>query len=444
MMAVYDADSLVVGLAGIPQRSCWQLSSMIRYRQALAILLTTAISLPAAAQFSSLASWPAFRGPTGDGRAAAGSRPPISWSENENVTWRTELPGSGWSSPVVRGDRIYLSAAIEEGSDFLLSLLIVDLKSGRLTDTINLMKQKPIKKIHNKNSHASPTAIVDGNRVYVHFGYQGTVCTDLDGNLQWQNRDFHFAPVHGNGGSPVLVDGRLIFTCDGAKNPKVVALDASTGQLAWERPRPVDASRKFSFATPSVFVIDGKQQVIVPGSDCVLSLAPDSGEQIWMVQYDGYSVVPKPIFHAGLVHVSTGFDQASWLAIDPSGSGDVTDTHVRWETDRNISKTPSMIGHDGLVYCVSDNGVAQCFDAKTGDLQYTKRLGGKFSSSPTIAGDKIYFTDEAGLTTVVRAGSEFEEIAENDLGERTLSSMAVVDNAILLRTADALYRIENK
>ncbi|MCC9640999.1 PQQ-like beta-propeller repeat protein [Rhodopirellula sp. JC740] len=395
--------------------------------------------------------WYRFRGPSGDGIAEPGSDVPIDWSSEHHVAFRTSLAGQGWSSPVLSKGRIYLSAAIpmdgddnEEATSFHLSLLILDAQSGTLLKTVALMQQTAEKspKIHKKNSHASPTPIVDGDRMFVHFGYQGTACVDLDGKLLWTNRDLYFKPVHGNGGTPVLVNDRLIFTCDGLKDPKVVALDTTTGEVAWETARPVDADRKFSFCTPLVINVNGRTQVIAPGSDCVLALDPVSGDVIWQLRYAGYSVIPKPIYHAGLVILSTSYDSPSMLAIDPTGQGDVTETHLKWSLRRNVPHTPSMLAQDGLIYSISDDGIAMCVEAATGEMIYKKRVGGVFSASPILVNNRIYYTDEAGLTTVIATGRDYEVLAENDLGERTLASMAVDGNALLIRTANAIYRIE--
>ncbi len=397
--------------------------------------------------------WFQFQGPNGDGITRESL--PTEWSEESNVTWRSELPGNGWSTPVTDGERIYLTAAIPAGQDDedarrakeqSLELLIVDAKSGELIRQVKVMDHNDDRppKMHAKNSHASPTPIVTDDRVYVHFGYQGTACMTKDGDLLWLNRDLYFRPTHGNGGSPILVGDRLIFTCDGDKNPKVVALNAETGDLEWERPRPVSAKKTFSFCTPSVFDVDGKPQVIVPGSDCVLALDPQTGETIWDLRYTGYSVVPKPVYGSGLVFLSTGFDSASMLAIRPTGSGVVTDTHLEWRVDKNVPKTPSMIVDEGLVYSVSDDGIMMCVEAQTGDVVYRKRVGGNYSSSLLLAGDYLYLTSEDGLTTVIRRGPEFEKVAENDLGERTLASLAALDQSLLIRTADALYRIDRQ
>jgi len=394
-------------------------------------------------------AWPRFRGPDGNGVAPTiAPSTPLTWDRETNVTWRSELPGQGWSSPVIGEDQIYLSAAIpfEGGDDFSLALIIMDANSGQTIRVAKLMDQRAedAPQIHQKNSHASPTPILSGDRVYVHFGHQGTACTDRAGNVLWTQRDLAFLPTHGNGGSPVLVDDKLIFTCDGGRRPTVAALNTQDGSIAWQVERPVDAARKFSFCTPTVIEVNRQTQVVAPGSDCVLGLDPDSGRIVWQVNYDGYSVVPKPVFANGRVYVATGFNRASLLAIRPDGTGDVTDTHVEWSTKKSIPKTPSIVATGDLLLLVSDDGIASCLEQATGEEVWKERLGGGFSSSPTLIGDRLYMTAESGKTVVVRAARQFEKLAENDLGERTLASMAVAGSAIYLRTADALYRLEAK
>lgn len=394
-------------------------------------------------------AWPKFRGPDENGIAGA-TKLPIDWSATENIAWRSELPGQGWSSPVIGEDRIYLSAAIpteesidQKSQEYKLSLLIVDAVSGDLLKRVGIMNQTADRspRIHTKNSHASPTPILAGDRVFVHFGHQGTACLSRDGDVIWTNRDLYFDPTHGNGGTPILVDDRLIFTCDGGDEPKVVALDAGNGQVAWEVRRPVSAQKTFSFCTPTLINVKGKPQVIAPGSDCVLAIDPASGRTIWDVRYEGYSVVPKPIYEDGLVIISTSFDRSKMLAIRPGGEGVVTDSHVAWQVDRNVPKTPSMVASDGLVYSISDNGIAQCVETASGDVVYQQRVGGKYSASPLMASGHIYYTSEDGVTTVIRTGRKFVKVAESDIGERTLASLAVIGDSIVQRTENALYRI---
>tara|TARA_R110002049_G_scaffold72490_6_gene187362 strand:+ start:41736 stop:42989 length:1254 start_codon:yes stop_codon:yes gene_type:complete len=405
-------------------------------------------------------SWPQFRGPSGDGIARAAAELPTEWSAEKNIAWKTDLPGEGWSSPVVADGRIYVTAAIpietdtaeaadQKGDkpksiDYSLSLIVMDAQSGERIDTIHVMDQngETTPRVHAKNSHASPTPIIDGDRIYVHFGYQGTACVTRAGQILWTNRELFFKPTHGNGGTPILVGRHLIFTCDGDKEPKVVALNADTGKLVWQTQRPVETKKTFSFCTPTAIDVDGQTQVVAPGSDNVLALDPMTGDVIWDVRYVGYSVVPKPVYHNGMVYVATSFDSSKLLAIRPTGKGVVTDSHVQWQVDKNMPKTPSLIAHDGLIYSISDDGIATCIDAESGDVVYRKRIGGKFSASPLLAGSHIYLTSEDGVTTVVKTGREFDSIAENPIGDRTLASLAVAGDALIMRTEKSIFRIE--
>lgn len=391
--------------------------------------------------------WPRFRGPTGDGTAVADNRVPVQWAKDRNIRWRRQLPGQGWSSPVVGDGMIYLTAAVPDGSgenpDYDLSLLLVDPTTGRIVQTTKVLRQRAgdSPEIHSKNSHASPTPVLAEDRVYLHFGHQGSAAADRQGRVVWTSRRLAYDPVHGNGGSPLLVDDLLIAAYDGAKDPFVAALDAASGMVRWRIPRPVEANNKFSFSTPTAIEVEGKTQVIVPGSDCVTAHHPQDGHVLWYVRYDGYSVVPKPVFADGLVFISTGFGPTKVLAIRPTGRGDVTDTHVAWSLDRGAPKTPSMLADRGLLYVLSDDGILTVLETRTGTEVYRERIGGAYSASPVISGDKIFLVSESGKTTVVRAGRRFEKLAENDLGERVLASPAVVGPTIYLRTDAALYRI---
>ncbi len=394
--------------------------------------------------------WLQFRGSKGDGVSPV-AQLPQQWSATDNVTWTCKLPGEGWSSPVVVGKRIYVSAAVPKGKaedgdkkqDRELVLMIIDADTGKLQSTIALFTEpgETAPKIHAKNSHASPTPIVDSGRVFVHFGHLGTAATDLDGKILWRNDQLSYPPVHGNGGSPVLVGSNLIFTQDGADNGKVICLDASTGTVRWEVERGVEAKKKFSFCTPMVYQ-DGKQvQVIVPGSNVVQSLNPETGKEIWRLRYEGYSVIPRPIVAAGLILMSTGYDRPKLLAIRPDGQGDVTDTHLAWSKMGAVPNTPSMNTRDGLVFIVSDDGIASCLEAATGEEVWKKRIGGNFSASPLLAGDLLYLLSEEGDTTILKADRNYEVVGKNRLGERTLASMAVIDNDLLIRSASGLWRI---
>ena len=232
-----------------------------------------------------------------------------------------------------------------------LALLILDANSGKLKKNVTLFTEGPdAPNIHNKNSHASPTPIVHGSRLYLHFGHQGTACTKLDGEVIWKNDSLSYPPVHGNGGSPAIVGDHLIYSRDGADISTITALDANTGEIAWQTERNIAAQKRFSFCTPLLIEANDGHQLILPGSNVVQSVDPTNGEEIWRVTYDGFSVIPRPVYESGLVFVCTGFMRASVLAIDPTGSGDVTQTHVKWQSKANIPKTPSLVAFDGKIW----------------------------------------------------------------------------------------------
>jgi outer membrane protein assembly factor BamB len=394
------------------------------------------------------ADWFQFRGPEGDGHAES-AKLPLEWSKTKNVTWRKELPGNGWSSPVVAEGKIYLTTAApgEGKGDYSLRAICLEAKTGEILWNKEVFKEdgKSAPGIHAKNSHASPTAIVDGGQVFVHFGHMGTACLSAsDGGTVWKNTALKYTPVHGNGGSPVLVDGVLIFTIDGIEMQVVVGLERKTGNVLWQTPRNAGAKKTFSFCTPLVIAVGGQKQVIAPGSEVVMSLEPKTGKEIWRVSYKGYSVVPKPAYGNGLIYFSTGYDSPMFYAIKPDGKGDVTDTHVAWTTKKGAPLNPSPLVINDSVYLISDGGVLTCLDGVTGVERWNERVGGAYSASPLYANGLIYLLAEDGTATVVKPGSSCEVVTKNKIGERALASYGVDGDALLLRTEKALYRIENK
>lgn len=387
--------------------------------------------------------WPQFRGPGQQGISAA-TGVPITWSGSKNVAWKTELPGSGWSSPVLSGGRIYLTSAVTDGATSLRALCVNAADGKVIWDRELFRPDAGATKMHKKNSLASSTPIVENGKLYVHFGHMGTACLDLEGKVIWKQTEIKYSPVHGNGGSPALVDGVLIFSCDGAGAPFVVGLDAATGKINWKTPRNTHAARKFSFSTPLAVTIDGKSLAVLPGSGFVGAYEPATGKEVWRVKYgEGYSVVPRPVYAHGLIYVGSGFDRAVVYAIKPGGAkGDVTETNVAWTINKGAPLTPSMVVVGDEIYFISDGGIATCADAKTGEIHWTHRVGtGGVSASPVVAEGRIYFQNEAGVGCVITAGKTFELLAENDLGERSLASYAVADNALYIRTEKHLWRI---
>ena len=405
----------------------------------LLLLLLTVTAHPAE-------DWPEFRGPTGQGLSSA-KKLPTEWNgeHKRNITWRQAIPGKGWSSPVIHDGKVYLTTAVPTGKGRdgqSLRALCLDANSGAILWDKEVFEQGDAKR-HEKNSHASPTPISDGKFLYVHFGTNGTACLDLAGEKIWENRELVYDPEHGNGGSPALGGKALVISCDGTDKQFVVALDRNSGKILWKTPRPANSGRGFSFSTPLIIEVGGKSQVISSGSDHVVSYDLEKGDELWRFNYpNGYSVVPRPVFGHGLVYVCSGFGSQKIWAIRPDGTGDVTKTHLAWERVRSVPLNPSPLLAGDELYTVSDDGIASCLDAKTGEQHWQKRLAGHFSASPLLAGGKIYFTNEDGETFILQSGTEEHEIlGPNPLGDRTLASFAVSDGSIFIRTWKGLWRV---
>ncbi len=396
------------------------------------------------ANTSSEAEWTEFRGPTGQGHASATGLP-LEWSVKKNVVWKQALPGVGWSSPVISRGRIFVTTGVpgSEGRPSLRTLCL-DTTTGQVvwdTEIFSATETKP-QPIHQKNSQASPTPLLEGDFVFVHFGHQGTACLDRSGKILWRNNRLGYEPVHGNGGAPIIAGDKLVYHADGAKEPFVAALDKKTGELIWKVARTGEVKQKFSFCTPLLITVNGRPQIISPGSGAVSALDPADGHELWRVRYGGgYSVVPRPVFAHGLVFIATGFNRADLLAIRPDGAGDVTDTHVAWKTTKGAPLTPSVLVIGDELYAVNDAGIASCWDAKNGTVHWQERIDGNYSASPITAGDRIYFQNETGTGTVVKVGKKFVKLATNNLEARTLASYAVAENALFIRTEGHLYRI---
>jgi outer membrane protein assembly factor BamB len=282
--------------------------------------------------------------------------------------------------------------------------------------------------------------VLDGDRVYVHFGAEGTAALSLSGEVLWRTR-LPYKSQHGGGGSPALFRDLLIINCDASGDEAfVAALDTRTGKIKWRTNRRSPAEQAYS--TPLVIRVGDQDQVVSVGAFRAAAYDPATGAEIWRVSYgDGFSNVPRPIYGAGLVFIATGFQQASLLAVRPDGRGDVTSTHVAWTARRAAPHTPSPVLAGNELYMVSDAGIASCLDATTGALHWQQRLGGNFSASPLYANDRLYFLSEEGVTTVVSPSTTFRQLARNELDGATLASMAVADRSIFVRSATHLYRL---
>ncbi|HEV2971398.1 MAG TPA: PQQ-binding-like beta-propeller repeat protein [Pirellulales bacterium] len=437
--------------------------------------------------------WVQFRGQGGQG-VSDSTGLPLTWSESENIAWKTPIPGKGWSSPVVLGNQIWLTTALDDGHS--LRAVCVDRQSGRIVyDTEVFQIEEPVH-VNAKNSHASPTSAIEPGRLYVHFGTMGTACLSTEtGKTLWTNQELKLDHAQGPGSSLILYGDLLIVTCDGMDVQYVIALDKHTGLPVWKTNRsgkPHDSvDRRKAFATPAILPIksqsenrrvehpprqglspfverapssDGREQrgpvplasggsrigsndrdeLISPAANQVIAYNPATGDELWKVRYDGYSNVPVPVYGDGLLFIGTGFDKAQLWAIRPGEHGDATGTNVAWKFTKEapLDPTPVFVGHE--LYVVSDSGVATCLESKTGAALWRHRLGGSFSASPLSADGRIYFFAESGDTTVIEPGRKYKELAAHHLDGRIMATPAIAGRAIILRTDTHLYRIEGK
>jgi outer membrane protein assembly factor BamB len=394
----------------------------------------------AAAQTSSSATedWPQFRGPDGQGHSMEHGLP-LEWGEARNVRWKSPIAGLGWSSPVVANGKVWITSAVEQRG-ISLRAIAFDAETGKEVVNVEVFKIPTDRRdINPKNSWASPTPIIDGDRVYVHFGADGTAALSSTGEILWKNR-FEYQSQHGAGGSPVVYGDLLIFSCDGSDAAFVIALDKLTGKTKWKTNRGYPSDQ--AYTTPLVIRVSDRDQLISVGAFRARAYDPQTGKEIWRVRYDeGFSNVPRPIFAHGLVVIATGFQQPELLAVRPDGTGDVTKTHIAWSLKRGAPLTPSPLAVGDELYVVNDGGIASCIDARTGAVIWQQRLGGTYSASPVFADGRIYFLAEQGVTTVIAPGRDFRRLATNQLDGGLLASMAISSGSFFLRTDSHLYRI---
>jgi outer membrane protein assembly factor BamB len=417
------------------------------------------------------ADWPEFRGPSSDGyvtKEASKEVPklPLTWSESENVRWTTPIPGLGWSTPVVMDGKIWLTTATEDGHDF--SFLCVDAATGKVVHNKKLFHcDSPEPLGNNVNCYAAPSPAIEPGRFYAHFGSYGTACIDTaTGNVLWQRDDLKCRHYRGPSSSVVLFDNLVILTFDGVDLQYTVALDKQTGKNVWKTDRDVqwndqdvtgkgaeeakrmlDGDHRKAHSTPVLFTAaDGRQQLLSVGAMAAFAYDPQNGHDLWRVNFNDFSAAARPLYRDGVAYLVTGGPYAQLWAVGTDGTGNVTDTHVRWRLNSRVARTASPTLIDGLIYMVSDDGIINCIDAATGQPVWSHRVGGRFAASPIYVGGsepRIYLCDQDGKTTVIKPGRKYEELAANTLDEGCMASPAVDGSALILRTRTHLYRIEN-
>ena len=384
-------------------------------------------------------NWPGWRGPRGDGTSQE-SKLPTAWSDTENVAWKVPLAFGGHSSPVVWNDFVFLAGADTESKNRVL--IALDRKTGK-TIWEAVVDQSPLEKKHNLNSWASSTPTTDGERVYVSFLKEKEMLVaayDLKGNELWKVRPGVFSSVHGYCSCPVVFEDTLIINGDHDGAAYLLALNRKTGSTVWKTDRE---NKTRSYCTPLIREIDGRTQMMLSGSKSIASFDPRTGKRQWVIDGPTEQFVASLVYHEGLVFVTGGFPDKHIMAIDPRGSGNLTKSeNIKWHIERNgVSYVPSPVATEGLFFIVSDEGVGTCRDAKTGEVQWQKRIGRHNSASLVTAEGRVYFLDDDGVMRVVKAAREYEVIAENKLGEATYASPAMSRGQMLIRGEKHLYCI---
>ncbi|MGH9721838.1 MAG: PQQ-binding-like beta-propeller repeat protein [Bryobacteraceae bacterium] len=411
------------------------------------------------------ANWPHWRGPTADGLSPE-TAPPVEWSATRNIAWRTPLPGLGTSTPILWGDRIFITSQIgdgpfeQRGRDFENSGVVprktgerkavqfavhAFSRAGRLLWEHRFDADGPLQAVHMKHNLASPSCVTDGEFVYAWFGTGQLLAFSLDGKLVWQRhlgREIGpFEILWGHGSSPALYKDSLILLCDHQGAAYIVSLDKRTGRQRWKVERGKD---RRSYSTP--FVVKGPRgdELIVNSSERIDALDPSTGEPLWHTGEPNRVPIGMPVFHNGVLYASRGYSSGPYMALRPGGRGDISSTHVNWLVPTGAPYVSSLLYYQGVIYMANETGIASAIDAATGKLLWRERLGGVFSASPVAAAGRVIFINEAGQAFVVQAGKELKILARNSIPERTLASPVIADGRIYLRTDESLIAIASQ
>lgn len=414
-------------------------------------------ALLAAALTLAQSDWPRFRGPAGDGIAAPDAAPPLEWSEAKAVAWKTAVPGRGRSSPVILGNRIFLTRALERGvarkrigSDDMqtaehatVGAVCLDRDTGKILWDVALREVPSPDPVHWFNSWATPTPVVEAGRLYADFGGMGTWCLDAGtGKILWEKTvplDHQVGP----GSSLLLHDGLLILLRDGRDVQYLTALDKASGEPVWKTPRPPiqtsSPNLRKSFSTPVLL----RGQLVASGPHWIAGYEPASGKELWRLRHgEGFSIGSVPVGAGDRVYFSTGCFKPNLLAVRLDGLGDVSGSHLAWRSQKGVPVMSSPVLAGDFLYTVSDDGIATCTEAATGTARWQERLGEGHLASPVLAAGRLYFFGKEGKTTVVKAGPAFEKLAENRLEGVVIASPAALGKALYVRSDTHLYRLE--
>ena len=427
------------------------------------ILATLALATVASAQEAPAPFWPSKGGPTQDGivPSAEAARLPLEWDEasGKNITWKTPIEGEGHSTPVIGGDHIWFTAATKDGKQQYL--YGIDRKSGKVIHHLLMFENPTPEELGNPfNNYAAPSPFLEADALYVHFGTYGTARVDpATGKKVWERRDINARHYRGPGSSPVVHGDLLYLTFDGIDQQFVTALDKKTGATVWKTNRTTDygdldkdgkptrdGDMRKAYHTPAVFEMGGVEVLVSVGSRAAFGYEAKTGKELWTVRHGGFNAAIRPLRFENVLVLNTGSERAHTVGIriDDQMKGDITESHTLWDREkRNASESCSLLV-DGRLFQVTRGGVVSCTDAKTGQDIWEDRFEGQHLPSPIAAGERIYFCNDRGDCTVIRAADKFEVLARNKLADGMTSSPVAADGALFLRTKTALYRIESK
>lgn len=400
-------------------------------------------------------TWPQFRGPHATGHADAAGLV-TEWSETKNVKWKTPIPHKGWSTPLVSGTQVWLTAATAEGNDFFV--LCLDRATGKVLHEAKLFHSDKPEPLGNPlNGYASCTGFLEDGLVYLHFGSYGTACLDTTTfKGVWQRTDLPCRHYRGPGSSLFPWKDTIILTMDGVDVQYLCALDKKTGKDRWRTDRKTEfddldakgqpkreGDLRKSYSTPLPVTVEGKTQLVSSGSMATVGYDPDSGKELWRVRYKGFSNASIPAWHDGTLAVVTGHGKSNLLAFSITGqsSGDLTDK-LLWEVTKNIPTRSSPVVVDGLAWVMNDNALISAIDMKTGAVVIdSERVLGSCSASPLYADGKLFFCTERGETVVVKPGRTFEKVSSNILPDGIMASPVAAGKELFIRTKTTLYCI---
>lgn len=418
--------------------------------------------LPLMTALLSAANWPQWRGPTADGISTE-KGVPVEWSKDRGVAWKVPLRGLGTSTPVVWGDRVFVTTQAgdgpfeQRGRDFENASVarktgarpVVEFAvhayaraDGRLLWEYRFDAEGPLQPVHMKHNLASPSVVTDGKLLYAWVATGQLAALDLDGKPVWKRHlGKEIGPFEiqwGHGSSPAIYKESLLLLCDHQGAAYLLALDKRTGKQLWKADRGKD---RRSYATP--FIVSGPRgdELILNSTERIDALDPTTGEPLWHVGEANRVPVPTPVFHNGILYASRGYSSSPYMAVKTGGRGDVSATHVEWLVRTGGPYVSSLLLYDGLLYMANETGIASCVDAANGKTLWRERLGGVFSASPVAADGKVYLINEAGDAFVLQAGRELKILHRNTIPERTLASPAISGGLIFLRTDESLIAI---